>query len=352
MMRGNMMNRMLIFGTGNSAKKLVRYIDKTENRILCYVDNDRKKWGKKIHGKRIFSPSVVCRLKYDYIFVASSYWKEIMEQLLKLGVDKKKILCPMKSIRIERFKKEYKKIYNIWGKINYYCAKWYLTEQFHPDWAGVFVNPYFFSRKQLNRDITKYSHYLHGVCMDFGCGTQPYRRLLHVDKYIGVEIETDDKREGIIYYDGHKLPFADEKIDSIISSEVFEHIVNIEEVLAELYRVLRVGGVMLVTVPFAYPKHCWPFDYKRYTTQGIKNLMVNAGFECIECNATSGYWECIMQLKNVYWEETIKTRTAIGFSIKKIFILLNNLNGILANKVMPASDKLYLDNILIVKKIE
>ena len=304
----------------------------------------------KDHSLSSTGETLACRLKYDYIFVASCYWKQIREQLLALGVDKNKIRCPLAPVRIERFKKEYGEIYNIWGKINFYCKKWYLAEQFHPDWLGILVNPYFFSRKKLYEDIVRYSSCLYGTCMDFGCGTQPYKGLLHVDEYIGVEIETDDKREGIIYYDGHRLPFADERFDSIISSEVFEHIDNVEEILAELYRVLKDGGVMLLTVPFVYPKHCWPFDYKRYTTQGLKSLVANAGFECTECIASSSYWECIAQLKNVYWEEEVQTKTVGGFLAKRLLTVFNNLNGVLADKALPYSDKLYLDNVIIVKK--
>lgn len=52
------MNNLLVFGSGNSAKRLVRYIDNRKNKILCYLDNDAQKWGKRMFGKRICSPDL------------------------------------------------------------------------------------------------------------------------------------------------------------------------------------------------------------------------------------------------------------------------------------------------------
>lgn len=344
------MNRILVFGCGNIAKETYKYISKKNNKILYYLDNDPAKQGGVIFGKKIISPDDIVNLEYDYILIASSYWREMRQQLLEIGVDSKRIKCPLAPMNMKKFKTEYKELYNIWGKIKFFYGKWYLTEQFKPDRMGIFVNPYFFSRKRLYEIVSNYSHYMTGKCMDFGCGIQPYRKLFSVDEYIGVEIETENKRKGITYYDGYKLPFADEEFDSVISSEVFEHVVNIEDIVIELNRVLKPGGTMLVTAPFVYPKHCEPYDYKRYTLRGLENLLCNAGFECVESKTGSTYWEVIAQLKNVYWAEEIKTKTTIGWVAKKIIIISNTLMGIFASRILPNTEKMYLDNAVIVKK--
>lgn len=53
------------------------------------------------------------------------------------------------------------------------------------------------------------------------------------------------------------------------------------------------------------------------------------------------------QLKNVYWTEEIKTTTIIGRKICKMITVINNIRG----KIMPFSNKLYLNNIFVVRKI-
>lgn len=344
------MNKLIIFGSGKIGRKTYRYIDKTQNSILCYVDNDPKKQGGGINGRAIISPDEMVHIKYDYILIASVYWREIRYQLLELGVDAKRIICPLAPMKMAKYKKDYARIYNVFGKIKFYYDRWRLKEEFFPDFMGIFVNPYYFSRKMLYENIKKYSHYMNGKCLDFGCGTMPYKRLLPVEQYVGVEIETENKQPGIIYYDGHRIPFKDETFDSIISSEVFEHVPNIEEIVVELYRVLKPEGIILCTIPFAYPKHCEPFDYKRYTFEGVKNLMSNAGFDLVDGGVSSSYWECMAQFKNVYWEEEVRVKTGIGKILKRAILVFNNLTGSMGRAVLPYSEKLYLDNVIVMKK--
>ena len=84
---------------------------------------------------------------------------------------------------------------------------------------------------------------------------------------------------------------------------------------------------------------------------GLKNLLEDAGFACIEYQSSSNYQECLAQLKNVYWAEEVKPKTVFGRCTKKIIMVINNLSGIMAGKLMPYSDILYLDNVIVVKKI-
>lgn len=344
------MNRLLIFGCGKKAKEVSRYISKRHNIILCYIDNDSQKVGGHYLGKPIIAPIKILSLKYDYILLASVYWREMRQQLLEIGVDAKRIKCPLALIRMKHFYREYSEIYNIWGKMNFYYNKWHWAEQFHPDAAGVLVNPYYFSRKRLHDSVKSYASYMTGSCMDFGCGISPYKKLLAVDEYIGVEIETEYKKQGIIYYDGYKLPFEDSRFDCIISSEVFEHVFNIEDIIVELNRVLKSKGMMLLLIPFAYPRHCEPYDYKRWTLEGVRVLLENAGFELVESRTSSSYWECIAQLRNVYWAEEVKVRTCVGRMIRNAALIFNNVAGMADHFLLPYSDKLYLDNVVVARK--
>jgi SAM-dependent methyltransferase len=74
-------------------------------------------------------------------------------------------------------------------------------------------------------------------------------------------------------YDGTHLPFADNSQDAVFSSAVFEHIPNYREVLAEWYRVLKVGGFIIILVPNKYlyerrpdlPSR-WNGDHRRFFT--------------------------------------------------------------------------------------
>ena len=157
--------------------------------------------------------------------------------------------------------------------------------------------------------------------------------------------QVQKKEKNIVYYNGKILPFQTGFFDSIISSEVFEHVVNIEEIMKELNRVLKKGGYMLLTVPFVYPRHCWSNDYRRYTYEGIKHLVSENGFEIIECTSNSGYLKSLFELANIYLYERGQN------PVTRVLIGINNICGELSDIFLPASDSIYLDNIVLARKI-
>lgn len=112
---------------------------------------------------------------------------------------------------------------------------------------AALLNPFFFIRKGLFYNITQLAPRLSGRVLDFGCGAKPYRKYFtECSEYIGCDIEVSGHshiNENIdVYYDGKHLPFENDSFDCIFSSEVFEHIFNLEDILNELKRVLKSGG--------------------------------------------------------------------------------------------------------------
>ena len=73
--------------------------------------------------------------------------------------------------------------------------------------------------------------------MDFGCGSKPYKSLFNVNEYVGVDYHGQGHshvNEQIdVFYDGVLLPFPDNYFDSVFSTEVFEHVFNLENLNPE-----------------------------------------------------------------------------------------------------------------------
>jgi ubiquinone/menaquinone biosynthesis C-methylase UbiE len=112
-------------------------------------------------------------------------------------------------------------------------------------------NAYYFIRNALYKKIVEHAPALQGRLMDFGCGSKPYQSLfVNVSEYIGVDYASEGHshaQENIdVMYDGKKLPFSDEHFDSVFSSEVFEHVFNLEEMIPEIKRVMKRGGKVLI----------------------------------------------------------------------------------------------------------
>jgi len=75
-----------------------------------------------------------------------------------------------------------------------------------------------------------------------------------------------------IVFDGRELPIQDEAVDGIISTAVLEHVEDPIQLVLEMFRILKEGGQLLVTVPFIEGFHSAPSDFQRYTIYGLDAL--------------------------------------------------------------------------------
>lgn len=143
---------------------------------------------------------------------------------------------------------------------------------FHPQWLLK-------GNEELTKWITASSG---GKILDIGCADRWIERILPADtQYIGVDYPVTGKNlyKSIpdVYADAAQLPFATNSIDCVILFEALEHIGNPQCALAEIARVLRPGGTLLLTMPFMYPIHDAPHDYQRLTSHGLHRDIQKAG---------------------------------------------------------------------------
>ena len=204
--------------------------------------------------------------------------------------------------------------------------------------------------------MRKYSPLLKGEILDFGCGNKPYRSLFnHVERYIGVDVENEGHNhvnEDIdIFYDGRTLPFEDNSFDGVLSNEVFEHVPDLDFCLAELHRVLKPQGQMLVTVPFVCFEHEMPFDFRRFTQGGLVTLLEKNGFDIVSSEKTGYYFEAVVQLFGGYVRELLYTRNKyLNLLINAVFIAPFFFISYLLSFILPKSQVLYFDTVVLCRK--
>jgi SAM-dependent methyltransferase len=135
--------------------------------------------------------------------------------------------------------------------------------------------------------------------LDVGAGEQPYRELFeHVDYRTtdwANSVHPGARRVDYIA-PAHDLPIPDSTFDTVLSTQVLEHVAEPAGVLRELHRVLRPGGRVFVTLPLAWELHEEPFDFYRYTRYGISHLMRTAGFTSIDARPRNDCFTTIAQL--------------------------------------------------------
>ena len=233
--------------------------------------------------------------------------------------------------------------------------KFIFKQQFNPNYFGMLLNPFYFARKSLRVEVGNLAPNLHGKVLDVGCGTKPYRELFRCDEYVGLEIDSEQSRtnkQADFYYDGMTFPFCDASFDGVICNQVLEHVFTPDIFLSEIKRVLKVDGKLLLTVPFVWDEHEQPYDYARYSSFGLKSLLEKNGLEILEHKKTNGDARVLFQLLNAYLYKSLLTSNAkLNLLVCLLVMAPVNVIGVVLSRVLPKNPDLYLDHVVLAKKM-
>jgi SAM-dependent methyltransferase len=225
---------------------------------------------------------------------------------------------------------------------------------FDPGRLGILVNPFYFARKGLREHVAALAVHVTGATLDVGCGTKPYESLCMSSSYVGLEVDSAFNRrhsKAEYFYDGSAFPFLGEEFDSVLVNQVFEHVFTPDQFLAEIYRVLKPGGVLLMTVPFVWDEHLQPNDFARYSSFGITYLLETHGFGIVEARKSVSDVRVVFQLMNDYTYKVLRTDKAPINLLSTVFLMAPvNIIGQVMSWVLPANGDLYLDNVILARK--
>ena len=229
-----------------------------------------------------------------------------------------------------------------------------LEQWYNPGFVGLWVNPFFHARRELFRSINRFGSKIEGRVLDVGCGSKPYQALFAASEYVGLEIDTPDNRlrkQADVFYSGDVFPFPAQNFDSVVCSQVLEHIFSPEKFLGEIFRVMRPGASMLLTVPFVWDEHEQPNDFARYSSFGIRYLLEKAGFQVFEQAKINADVRVLFQLANAYLYKVFWTRHSIlNLFVCVAFMAPFNILGALFYRLLPSNPDLFLDNVVLARK--
>lgn len=142
--------------------------------------------------------------------------------------------------------------------------------------------------RDLLKVIRRFASECEGDLLDYGSGGSPYRNLFpKVTRYVAADILPGPRVTLALGADG-SVPLPDGTFDSVLSTQVLEHVPDPHRYLREAWRVLRPGGRMLVTTHGLYIEHGCPFDFHRWTAVGLAAAARNAGFEVLRSSKLVG----------------------------------------------------------------
>lgn len=149
-------------------------------------------------------------------------------------------------------------------------------------------------RVLLYQQITELSSHITGLTLDVGAGDYDrYSGLFSSKRYIRLDPNTENRPD--LVADAHALPFQHELFDSVVCTQVLEHLENPFLAVTEFRRVLKSQGIVLLTVPQVNELHEEPYDFYRYTRFGITHLLEAHGFQVSRVEQRGGFFSALAQ---------------------------------------------------------
>lgn len=196
--------------------------------------------------------------------------------------------------------------------------------------------------------------------LDVGCGLRPYEVFFPQCTYIGIDVpvsgrEASGKRPDH-EFDGTNIPLQDGSFDVIICTEVLEHAVSPQLLLQEMARVSKTDALLFLTVPFIWGLHELPYDFQRYTTEGIWRAVTNAGYAIEDQRKLSPGLAAVRLLVlseiNNYKIHSLTLQEQRSARLRLLFWLQDKIFKLLCAvwRRSVKFERIYIDNLVIARK--
>jgi SAM-dependent methyltransferase len=188
----------------------------------------------------------------------------------------------------------------------------------------AYYSPILFTQYKITLPII--IKWVKGRLIDVGCGDLPYKGIVqkYVDTYDSIDI-IPRSNEVTYQSDIHDMSvIPNYAYDSVICLEVFEHIKYPWKAINEINRILKPGGVLILSVPHLSRLHEEPDDYYRYTKYGITALLESGGFNIELIVERGGVFSFVgHQISTVllHTTDSIPVLNKIAYLINRVFIV-------------------------------
>jgi SAM-dependent methyltransferase len=195
----------------------------------------------------------------------------------------------------------------------------------------------------IRKHLAKITAEITGDLLDVGCGDRPYQAVFtNVKFYVGIDRPSavdvarsnNAKRRRAIDVAGsaEALPFCNECFDTVLATQLIEHIAHPGLFFAEATRVLKPHGCLIITFPLIGPLHEEPHDYFRYTEHGIEVFCRENELRIERVEKMGGGWLAIGYLiRDILYADASSSQNGLwarmlGFSGSLLYDISNILD--------------------------
>src|ERR1051326_8526388 len=136
--------------------------------------------------------------------------------------------------------------------------------------------------------------YAKGRLLDLGCGNAPYKPWFEskVAHYVTADFPPVSPVVEVAC-DSQKLPFYDASFDTVLCTQMLEHVPRPWLAAAEIRRITRPEGILILSCPQYWVLHEVPHDYFRFTPYGLRVLFPETDWKWIRHRQQGSTWAVI-----------------------------------------------------------
>ena len=229
-----------------------------------------------------------------------------------------------------------------------------------------YFSPYFLIRYYLFRDINYFvkKYKFKGKVLDFGCGQKPYEQLFGDSVYSGIDFDNYSKSKDFpdkkpdLYFDEKYskdfiLPFENEIFEHAVSFQVLEHHKKPELMVSEMVRIIKSGGLVLLSCPFIYALHEEPNDFQRLTEYKLAELFEENNCKIVEIRKQGSFFSVFITLTSEYLS-SIAAKNKLCYCLAAVLflpVLPFQYLSFLLDKLIR-SDKIFVNYLILARKIQ
>jgi SAM-dependent methyltransferase len=176
-----------------------------------------------------------------------------------------------------------------------------IGNKFKPSPQFVFIGSQLTVSRAIQEYETALAQYASGSLLDMGCGHVPYYEMYKSLVQDVTCVDWDNSLHKSDFVDeaidlNQPLPLGSEIFDTVLLTDVLEHIFNPIQLVREISRILRPGGNVIIGVPFLYWLHEQPHDFYRYTEYALRQMCTGSGLTIVRLTPYGGAPEVLADI--------------------------------------------------------